>query len=101
MSFLKSKQVQTTTTYSQVVKRGLQVPTTKDSNFKELKMPLKVLSEISSYSFSKNDKEDYKIVHRFACQQCCKIESSDEESDINYFDVPPIPSKISCHIVTI
>ena len=99
MSFLELKQVQITPTFTQVVKRGLQVPTTKDSNFKELKMPPKVLSEISSYSFSKNDKEDYKIVHRFACQQCCTIESSDKESDIN-FDVPPILSKIGSHIVT-
>ena len=63
MSFLKSKQVQITPTYAQVVKRGLPVPTMKNSNFKELKMPLKVLSEISSYSFSKNGKEDSKTVY--------------------------------------
>ena len=63
MSFLESKQVKTKTTYSQVVKIGLQVPTKKDSNFKESKMPLKVLSDISSHSLSKNATEDSKTVY--------------------------------------
>ena len=48
-----------------------------------------------------NATEDSKTVYNFSCQQYCKFESSDEESDIDHFDVPPILSKIGCHIVTI
>ena len=101
MSFLETKKVESKPTYAQVVINGLQVQTQKDSTFKESKLPLEALSDGSSHSFSKNEKKDSKTVYNFSCQQYCKFESSDEESDIDHFEVPPILSKMGCHIVTI